>query len=272
MPDLACPNVNDTIALPLVPPSGGPAVLCRYTVDRFLGAGQFGSVLRCRQLELARDGIGSNKKTTASPSVTESGVCNDDKSAEPKKSASKQSSSSLALAAPDVPHFPENVALKWISCPHADNRSFGKLVREVSVLQRVGAHPHVVQLYHAQCSLKHRTLAIVLEYCAGDDLKAYLQQFRISGSKKRRKPRQEGGGATDDARGTSKAVLGAAAREVLDPAKGAEDAGKVQDGLIHGKGDEPQLLWTLPQATAQELTRQVAEGMLFIWSKGCVHR
>jgi hypothetical protein len=32
------------------------------------------------------------------------------------------------------------------------------------------------------------------------------------------------------------------------------------------------LAWTLPEATAQELTRQIAEGMLFIWSKGCVHR
>ena len=267
MPDLlACPNVNDTIALPLVPPRGGQAVMCRYTVDRFLGAGQFGFVLRCRQVAAAPEGKLSNKIYSAVPRSAESEVCNDGGHVESNENISKQRSSSLAAIAPDESCFPKNVALKWIACPHADNQSFGKLVREVSVLQRIGAHPHVVHLHHAWCSLKHRTLAIVLEYCAGGDLKAYLQQFRTPISKGRRRPRQGSGGApATPSSETRRGVSGAATQ------KAAVGAKEVTD-LNDGKGCGPQLAWTLPQATAQELTRQVAEGMLFIWSKGCVHR
>lgn len=267
MPDLACPNVNDTIALPLVPPRGGQAVMCRYTVDRFLGAGQFGSVLRCRQVAVAPNSKLSNKNTSAIPRSAESEVRNDGGHVEFNENISKQRISSPAAIAPDESCFPKNVALKWVTCPHADNQNFGKLVREVSVLQRIGAHPHVVHLHHAWCSLKHRTLAIVLEYCAGGDLKAYLQQFRTPmSSRGRRRPRQETGGVPAAAAETLQAVSGAATHKTRVGAE--EDTG----GLDGSKGCGPQLSWTLPQATAQELTRQVAKGMLFIWSRGCVHR
>lgn len=251
MSDLACPNVNDTIALPLVPPGGGPAVARRYVVDRFLGAGQFGSVLRCRRMAVAtasRSGGRSGSSASASTSATEG-----------DSPSASETASLRSLDAIDPERLgPDCVALKWVTCPHADRRSFGTLAREVRVLRRIGAHPHVVQMHHAWGSLKHHTLAIVLEYCAGGDLKAYLRQFRAT-TPRRRGP--TGGAAAPSATGEPR-------RAAFLSAKAGAEAGAGNGG----QGEAAWLVWTLPQATAQELTRQVAEGMLFIWSKGCVHR
>ena len=103
----------------------------------------------------------------------------------------------------------EPVALKWMPSVHASH--FPKLAREVAVLARVGRHVNIVGLLTSWGSVQQRSLAIVLEYCGGGDLKDYLAQRC-----------QEGRG--------------------------------------------------LPEDTARDFGRQVARGMAFIWSKGCVHR
>ena len=130
----------------------------RYSVDERLGAGQFGTVYKCQQLN--------------DPPPGEKGI----------------------------------LALKWVSGV-VDRKLFDNLTREVQVLFRIGRHDNVVSIRNSWCSAKRGSLAIILEYCGGGDLRDYLQS--------------------------------------------------------QGR---------LTEATAKRFGRQIASGMDFIWSKGCIHR